>query len=273
MFAAVRAAYNIPRDENLKLREFPTLAHVIGSRATEPGVAKAPAGSTGVNEPERREAASICMSPAKPLAIARPAARQLRRRQSHSAPRPVAHLAPAAGHLQANWCDARPGRRVVIMPDKGWSSRRLGPTTCRPWASKSLRIEAHLMRTRLPIASRTGWPPARYTECTGSPHLDNEGELSAMDLATGMKRCDVRVKSLYTTMRVLYEQVATPGTFLVSATRLGGQHGYDDAGALAPLGGAVTGFTKTYKRERMDALVKAVDFEAGAQAVRSRRAS
>ena len=31
---------------------------------------------------------------------------------------------------------------------------------------------------------------------------------------------------------------------------------------LAPLGGAVVGFTKTYKRERMDALVKAVDFEA-----------
>ena len=30
----------------------------------------------------------------------------------------------------------------------------------------------------------------------------------------------------------------------------------------APLGGAVAGFTKTYKRERLDALVKAVDFEA-----------
>ena len=29
MFAAVRAAYNIPRDENIKLRDFPTLAHVI----------------------------------------------------------------------------------------------------------------------------------------------------------------------------------------------------------------------------------------------------
>ena len=57
-----------------------------------------------------------------------------------------------------------------------------------------------------------------------------------------------------------------PGTFLVSATRLGGQHGYDEAGATAPLGGAVTGFTKTYKRERPDALVKAVDFEAGRSA-------
>src|SRR5581483_11018968 len=29
MFAAIRATYNIPRDENLKLRDFPTLAHVI----------------------------------------------------------------------------------------------------------------------------------------------------------------------------------------------------------------------------------------------------
>ena len=64
-------------------------------------------------------------------------------------------------------------------------------------------------------------------------------------------------------MRALYDQIAPAGTFLVSATRLGGQHGYDEAGAFAPLGGAVTGFTKTYKRERPDALVKAVDFEAG----------
>ena len=83
-----------------------------------------------------------------------------------------------------------------------------------------------------------------------------------MDLAAWHEALRVRVKSLYTTMRVLYEQIAAPGTFLVSATRLGGQHGYDEAGAVAPLGGAVVGFTKTYKRERPDALVKAVDFEA-----------
>src|SRR5439155_1617686 len=29
MFASVRAAFNIPRDQDLKLRDFPTLAHVI----------------------------------------------------------------------------------------------------------------------------------------------------------------------------------------------------------------------------------------------------
>ena len=54
--------------------------------------------------------------------------------------------------------------------------------------------------------------------------------------------------------------VAGAGTFLVSATRLGGRHGYDAAGATSVMGGAVTGFTKALARERADALVKAVDF-------------
>jgi len=87
-----------------------------------------------------------------------------------------------------------------------------------------------------------------------------------MDLAAWRDALRVRVKSLYSTMRALYEQIATPDTFLVSATRLGGRHGYDEAGAFAPMGGAVAGFTKTYKRERMDAFVKTVDFEAARDA-------
>jgi NAD(P)-dependent dehydrogenase (short-subunit alcohol dehydrogenase family) len=94
------------------------------------------------------------------------------------------------------------------------------------------------------------------------PALDYEGDLHALDLAAWHEIVRTRVKLLYAAMRTLYEQIAAPGTFLVSGTRLGGQHGYDEAGALAPLGGAVVGFTKTYKRERPDALVKAVDFEA-----------
>ena len=93
------------------------------------------------------------------------------------------------------------------------------------------------------------------------PALDNEGPLTKMDSATWHEGARVRVKLLYATMRMLYEQVGQAGTFFVSGTRLGGQHGYDEAGAVAPLGGAVTGFTKTYKRERMDAFVKTVDFE------------
>ena len=53
------------------------------------------------------------------------------------------------------------------------------------------------------------------------PALDNEGDLADMDLANWREALRVRVKSLYSIMRTLYEQVAAPGTFLVAATRLG----------------------------------------------------
>ena len=94
------------------------------------------------------------------------------------------------------------------------------------------------------------------------PALDHESAIRDMALATWHESLRVRVKLLYATMRTLYAQIAQPGTFFVSATRLGGQHGYDEAGAVAPLGGAVVGFSKAYKRELPDVLVKAVDFEA-----------
>jgi hypothetical protein len=70
------------------------------------------------------------------------------------------------------------------------------------------------------------------------PALDDEGSLSQMNLAGWSEALRMRVKALYATMRGLYQQIAASGTFLVSAVRLGGQHGYDDAGAVAPLGGA-----------------------------------
>ena len=154
-----------------------------------------------------------------------------------------------------------PGRRVVVMPDKAaWQTRwRNG---CRRWASKFCASSLRWMRTRWPTRLKNWLAAGPVQGVYWLPALDNEGTSTQMDLASWHEALRVRVKSLYATMRILYEQIAAPGTFLVSATRLGGQHGYDEAGAVAPLGGAVAGFTKTYKRERMDALVKAVDFEA-----------
>jgi NAD(P)-dependent dehydrogenase (short-subunit alcohol dehydrogenase family) len=97
--------------------------------------------------------------------------------------------------------------------------------------------------------------------------LDDEGPLTEMDLAGWREALRRRVKTLYATMRAVYDH----DPFLVSATRFGGYHGYDPAGAGAPMGGSVTGFTKAYQKERMlaargegriedTALVKAVDF-------------
>src|SRR5260370_27842877 len=77
------------------------------------------------------------------------------------------------------------------------------------------------------------------------PALDDEGDLNNMTLAAWREAVDLRIKSFYRTMRSLYDQVAPSGTFLVSATRLAGRHGYADTAATAPLGGSGTRFTKT----------------------------
>ena len=67
MFAAVREIYNIPRDENLKLRDFPTLAHVIQfvfERRPGPAVAAAP-----VARPRRTTEAAASTPTASPVQV------------------------------------------------------------------------------------------------------------------------------------------------------------------------------------------------------------
>ena len=265
MFAAVRAAYNIPRDENLKLRDFPTMAHVIKfATIRQPGVDKmTPPSSSSLQEkqvPAQDKPAALAPSGSKPGTTVRPipasfdAANRIPRRV------PVPNLRPPLTLCKPTGVTLGPGRRVVVMPDKSGVGDALAQLL-QTMGVEVLRINETLdvgaLKNRLESWTAAGPVHGVYW----LPALDNEGDLSAMDLATWQGALRIRVKTLNATMRVLFEQVAAPGTFLVSATRLGGQHGYDEAGATAPLGGAVVGFTKAYKRERMDALVKAVDFE------------
>ncbi len=260
MFAAVRAAYNIPREENLKLRDFPTLASVIQFAVDRAGSGVSAPGSSAVIEKQRETPVASLPKPALPVARVHPALASLD--AANSIPRrvPVATLRPALNLCKPTGVVLEPKRRVVIMPDKGGVGDALAQRL-QETGVEVLRIDeapdAQALATRLKNWMAAGPVHGVYW----LPALDHEGSLRNLDLNTWHEAVRVRVKLLYTTMRALYEQVAQPGTFLVSATRLGGQHGYDEAGAVAPLGGAVVGFTKTYKRERMDAFVKAVDFE------------
>ncbi|MGA2236567.1 MAG: SDR family NAD(P)-dependent oxidoreductase [Terriglobales bacterium] len=270
MFAAVRAAYNIARDENLKLRDFPTLAHVIKfARDRQPALAKASAPTSSAmqekQEPTQKKPAMSASSGPKPITTARPipasfdAANRIPRRV------PVPNLRPPLALCKPTGVKLASGRRVVVMPDKSGVGdalaqrlQTMGVEVLRFTLRDNETLDTHALENLLKSWLAAGPVHGVYW----LPALDNEGDITAMNLASWHEALWVRVKSLYATMRILYEQVAAPGTFLVSATRLGGQHGYDEAGATVPLGGAVVGFTKTYKRERMDAVVKAVDFEA-----------
>jgi acyl carrier protein len=261
MFAAIRATYGIPRDENLRLRDFPTLAHVIQFARDRSGTRP----NAIVTTPEAASTPAPAASPAMAQAPTKklrpvPASLEAANRIPRRVPLPV--LRPPLTECKSTNVALAAGRRVVIMPDKGGVADALA-RMLQEKGTEVLRLDngsdAETLTTTLKNWIASGPMDGVYW----LPALDNEGNLCDMDLAAWHQAVRVRVKSLYTTMRVLYEQISKPETFFLSATRLGGQHGYDEAGAIAPLGGAVTGFTKTYKRERLDALVKAVDFELG----------
>jgi acyl transferase domain-containing protein/acyl carrier protein len=251
VFAAVREHYELERDDNLQLRDFPTLRHVAGwvrnrtgTSAPTSAVASQPGGDgTASREAERAVSPTTVVGDLD-------AVDALPRRI------PVPTLRPTIERCLPTGV-ALDGARVVVMLDEGGVGdalvKRLAKAGATP-LTLEVGIGTDELLTRLgawlaegPIAG-VYWLPA----------LDDDGDLADYDLDRWRESLRRRVKALYTTMRELFDT----SPFLVSATRLGGYHGYDDAGATNPLGGAVVGFTKSYKKERPDALVKAVDLPA-----------
>ena len=71
MFAAIRAAYDIPRDENRKLRDYPTLAHVIRFvYEKRPDLAAAPAAAPEEVKPTAPTTTVVAEKPAPAAASA-----------------------------------------------------------------------------------------------------------------------------------------------------------------------------------------------------------
>ena len=260
MFASVRAAYKIPRDETLKLRDFPTLAHVIKfAHDRRPGSAGS-AAPVAPSTPAESESVGVqAPVPSRSARGSLEAANRIPRRV------PVPTLRPPLAICKSTGVKLGPGSRVIVMPDRGG-------------VSEVLTRELHTLGVGVLLIDDEPQPDV-LSNCIMNwlaagpiegvywlPALDDEGNLRDMDLGSWREALRVRVKSLNIVMRDLYYHIAAPGTFLISATRLGGQHGYDANGASSPLGGAVTGFTKAYKRERMEVLAKAVDFEAECEA-------
>ena len=257
LLSSIRAIYDIPRDENLKLRDYPTLGHVIQFVYSKRPELAAQAGAASHPQTDAVAAPAAAPAPAVPQAAALGSLEA-----ANSIPRrvPVPNLRPPLAVCKPTAATLSAGQRVVLMPDQGGAGEAL-TQLLQARGVEVLRI-AGAPDAKSLVELLKGWAAAGPIQGVyWLPALDNEGSLTEMDLGTWREALRLRLKSLYTAMRGLYEQIAAPGTFLVSATRLGGQHGYDEAGATAPLGGPVVGFTKAYKRERMDALVKAVDFE------------
>jgi NAD(P)-dependent dehydrogenase (short-subunit alcohol dehydrogenase family)/acyl carrier protein len=275
MFAAVRAAYNIPRDETLKLREFPTLAHVIRfaqERQPKPtNASNAKAVSTestqeveGATPPSSSSAATSEGEQPVPVLASFEAADRVPRRV------PVPNLRPPLSMCKPTSVMLSAGSRVVLGCDKNGVADALTSELTQKGVAV-LKIEPMADSEALQKMLQDWLAAGPVQGVYWLPALDCEKTISAMSSAEWHDAIDRRLKAFYVTMRTLYQPISAPGTFLLAGTRLGGQHGYDSPGAIAPLGGSVAGFTKTYKRERIDALVKVVDF--GKEATTSEVAS
>ncbi len=247
MFAAVRAVYGIPRDEHLKLRDFPTLQHVIQFALQRRS--GTPVGA--VSEPTQAvvEAAKSTAPSAQFEATNR-----VPRRVPVPVPRPPLDLCKPTGVSLGR------GSRVVVMPDPSGVAEVL-ETRLKALGVDVLMIQSAPQAEWLSAQLKTWMEAGPIQGVYWLPALDEEAQPDEMTPQAWKEAVRTSVKLLYQTMRTLYEKIASEGCFLVSGTVLGGQHGYNEAGAVAPLGGAVSGFTKTYKRERPAVTCKVVDFE------------
>jgi acyl transferase domain-containing protein/NAD(P)-dependent dehydrogenase (short-subunit alcohol dehydrogenase family)/acyl carrier protein len=246
IFQEIRSAYGIARDDTLKLRDFPTIEHVIGFVRDRAG-ATAPVVD--------HDSPSTAVPSIRDPEIVRAGLEE-----TNAVPRrvPIPVLRPNLAECAPTGLAFDPASRVLVVADASGVGKHLialleeaGVTVLTvddapPAQELTARVESWLAGG--PVDG-VFWLPA----------LDPGHALEALDLDDWREGLRRRVKLLYALMRSL------PGDpFLVAGTRLGGQHGYDPDGSTDVMGGAVTGFVKAYKRERPAAVVKAVDVEVDA---------
>ncbi|HEX6383744.1 MAG TPA: SDR family NAD(P)-dependent oxidoreductase, partial [Anaerolineae bacterium] len=259
-FMAIRQAFDIPRLDNLQLRDYPTLGHVIGfveemrPDLTSEQLAVNSGQSTVGSEQSAVAETPVMESPPITddwLLITERVPRRV----------PVPSLRSSLDLCKPTGVTLDENSRVVVMMDSGGVGKTLAGRLEKLGVT-ALALEASLAAEELEAQLKTWLADAPIQGVYWLPALDVEPNLEELELESWRELNRQRVKNLYVTMRALYDVVSEPGTFLLAATRLGGLHGYGPEAAIAPLGGAVTGFTKAYKREHPEVLVKAVDFEA-----------
>ena len=256
VFAKVREEFSIPRQDDLKLRDYPTLRHVIefvkkniGGEAPAPApVADKPTAEVAAPAP----AAVPAVTPAITVSTANPF-------ESGVLRHPTLVLRPPLAACKHTSARLNKGSRVVVVADNGGAGRLLCDELERRGV-QVLRIDTRPERADIEAKLQTWAAAGPVAGMFFLASLDPCPSLAEIDLVEFRKQYRDRVLLLHGAVRGLYEAFAGPGTFLIAGTRMGGHHGYVPGGAKSPLGGAVVGFVKATKRERPDALVKAVDF-------------
>jgi NAD(P)-dependent dehydrogenase (short-subunit alcohol dehydrogenase family) len=171
---------------------------------------------------------------------------------------PVPRLRPPLDRFTATGIALGEGDRVIVVPDEGGVGAALADLLEKRGVEVLLADPAR--DTGEMAAALAEWARGGLTGVYWLPAMDAVASEALGDLEPRREAIRRRVKSLHRVMRALYDDLGGPGTFFISGVRLGGFHGYDEAGATDVLGGAVSGYTKAFARERPEGLVKTLDF-------------
>jgi NAD(P)-dependent dehydrogenase (short-subunit alcohol dehydrogenase family) len=257
VFALVRETFQIPRKDDLKLRDYPTLKHVISFVRDNVASRAAASSSDGPNPVSSSDV------PVAGGGSPKPAAGVLLRV-------PVPSLRPALEVCKPTNARLGTRSRVLVVADR----RGVGAELASLLRSRGVDV-TEMIGVPGPEAALTqaadwarGGPGGVYFLTA----LDPSPPLWEIEPEAWRELNQTQIRLLCSVTRSTYETLGAQGSFLISATRLGGVHGYDAEGATSPAGGAVTGFTKAIARERSAAVVKVVDFAADADPARIARA-
>ncbi len=238
LFAAIRTHYGIPKREDLRLAEYNTLAKVIGFI----NEASTPASGGALDMPALQSASAHA-----DIQPSQPGAAPVRLRTPQPVLLPKLELClPTGVNLE--------GGRILILTGKDKTAAALVKQL------KFLKAEALVVKAGTALEPAMEW--MREGTLLGMyclTALDADPEWKDIPGGQWASAFNERLEALFLLAKNLPSKA-----FLISATRMGGLHGFIHA--ANPNGGAVSGFTKAYSRERRGALVKVIDFETHASA-------
>ena len=238
-FAELRERFEIPKDDSLKLKDYPTIERVIGFVLERSPIFRESAGT--LKEEGTQETAGT------------PGGEWVVRR------RPVVVPRPAADIFRSTGVDLSKAKVILVKDEAGVHRELEAMLSAR--SADVVTIEPSSDEDEVEATVEEALAGSRPAGVFWLPGLGNEPDL----LGASPRDWDVlvarRVKAMHRLARALYGYASEPGFFFISATRAGGRHGYDERGSLSCVAGGISGFTKALSKELPQALCKVVDFD------------
>lgn len=259
IFAVVRDQFEIPRANELKLRDYPTLGHVMGF-VRDNIKAQAPVATTAeptdsvaqVVAQTKQQDADQASEPVDPTLAPRESTHRW-------VPTPVVRLPIEA--CKPTGVIIRAEQRIVLVGDTLGAATKLAEILHQKRV-KVLHVDNAIAPDAL-VKSIVDWTGNESIDGVFFlAALDDHESLDAMEERSFRNLMDYHVRALFALAKGLSTHLDRKGTFFVSATRLGGTFGYGNVAARNPCAGPVSGLTKAIGREKPGAVVKVVDFSA-----------